>query len=121
MLKVPRKSLLVVVLLLGIAGGSFAAYSMFWVSSNVVHVDMQYAVVLSSSSIVDSSITLSAAVTNNGSPVRAGIGVDFYYSLNGGDWTYFTTQYTGAGGVAQAIYLVTANGGYDFEAIVTIP
>lgn len=121
MLKVPRKPLLVVVLLLCVAGSSFVAYSMFWVSSNVVHVDMQYAVNLSASSIAGSTITLSATVTNNGSPVTPGIGVDFYYSLNGGNWTYFATQYTGAGGVAQATYLVTANGGYDFEAIVAIP
>jgi hypothetical protein len=121
MLKTSRKSLLIVVLLLCIAGGSLTAYSVFWVSSNVVHADVQYTVVLSSSSLVDSTITLSAAVTNNGAAVRAGIGVDFYYAVDGGDWTYFTTQYTNAGGIAQAVYTVMANGGYDFQAIVSIP
>jgi len=93
---------------------------MFWVTSNVAHVDVSYAVVLSSS-VSNSDITLNAVVTNNGGPVGAGINVDFYYSLNGNVPTYFTTQPTDAGGVAQAIYVVTTNGGYDFRAIVNIP
>ena len=114
------KSLLIVVLLLCIAGASSAVYGMFWVTSNVVHVDVQYTVVLSSS-VSNSDITLNAAVTNNGSPVGAGINVDFYYSLNGDPWTHFATQPTDAGGVAQAIYAVTGNGGYDFNAIATVP
>ena len=121
MLKVSRKSLLVVALLLSVAGGSLAAYGMIWVPSNVAHVDMQYEVNLSVLSVVGSEITLNAAVANNGNPVGAGIGVDFYYSLDGGDWTYFATQSTDAGGVAQAQYTVTVIGGYDFQATAVIP
>lgn len=121
MLKTSRRPLLVVVLLLCIAAASLAAYSYIWVASNRVHVDIQYAVNLSTS-VSDSSITLNAAVTNNGVPVRAGIVVDFYYSVNGGvDWVYFATQLTNAGGAAQAIYTATVNGGYDFKAVVTVP
>jgi hypothetical protein len=123
MLKTRRTPLLVVALLLCIVGGSLTAYAAFWVTSDPVHVSVNYAVVLSSS-VVDSSVTLNAAVTNNNNPVEAGIGVDFYYSLNGGPWTYFATYQTGnngVAGVAQAIYTATANGGYDFEAIVSIP
>lgn len=107
-------------MLLCLAGGGLAAYCYIYATSNVVHVDMQYAVVLSNS-VADSTVTLNAAVTNSGNPVRAGINVDFYYALNGGDYTYFTSQLTDAGGVAQAIYTGTVNGGYDFRAIVTVP
>lgn len=111
---------MVAIVLLCIAGSSIA-YSMFWVTSNTVHVDSQYNVVLSSS-VSFSTVTLNAAVTNNGAPVGSGITVDFYYSTNGGvDWTYFNTGFTDAGGVAHAVYTVIANGGYDFRAVVTIP
>ncbi len=102
-------------------GVSFVAYGYFFATSNQVHVDVQYSVTLESVSVVDSSITLKATVTNNGLPVRAGLTVDFYSSVDGGAMTYFTTQYTDDLGVAQAIYAVTSNGAYDFEAIVTIP
>lgn len=120
MLKIHRTQILVVALLLCIAGGSLAAYGAFWITSNVVHEEIQYVVVLSRS-VLDSNVTLNAAVTNNGYPARAGLSVGFYYSLNQGEWTNFATQSTDAGGVAQVIYTVTANGGYDFEAILIIP
>ncbi len=116
-----RKGILVVTLLVCVLGGSLAAYGYIFVTSNSVRVEMQYGVTLSTVSVVDSTVTLNAAVTNNGSPVRAGINVDFYYSLNGGDWTYFASDLTDTGGVAQAIYNVTIPGGYDFRAIVTVP
>ena len=115
-----RKRLLVVGLLFSLAGGGLAAYCYVYAISNVVHVDMQYTVVLSSS-VADATVTLNAAVTNNGYPVRAGINVDFYYSLNGVDYTLFTSQLTDTDGVAQAIYPAAFNGGYDFKAIVTVP
>lgn len=121
MLKMPRKSLLVVGLLLFIAGGSLVAYGAFTVTSNTVHVNMQYTVTLSTFSVSNSAVTLNAAVLDNAIPVGAGINVDFYYSFNGGAWTLFTTQPTDAGGVAQAIYTVTIIGAYDFEAIANIP
>jgi hypothetical protein len=115
-----RKPLLLFVFLLCLTGGSLAAYGLIFAESAVVHVDMQYSVVLSNS-VADSAVTLNAAVTNNGNPVRAGINVDFYYSLNGGAWTYIDSQLTDAVGVAHATYLVMVNGGYDFKAIVTVP
>ncbi len=120
MLKMSRKTLLAAVLLLSIAGGTMVAYSYLFVTSNVTHVDMQYSAVLTTT-IVDSNVTLNAAVTNNGSPVRAGIVVDFYYSQNNGPWTYFATQLTNGAGVAQAVYSATINAGYDFKAVVTVP
>jgi hypothetical protein len=118
MLKTSRKSLLALVLLLSIAGGGSATYGMFWVTSNVVHVDMQYTVALSVS-VSNRVVSLTARVRNNGKPVGAGVNVAFYYSLNGGDWTYFTTQSTNPGGVAHATYTATANGAYEFKAIVS--
>jgi len=121
MLKTSRKPLLVVVMLLCIAGVSLLAYGYIFTLSNVAHVDVQYKADLSILSVADSQITLSAAVTNNGAPVREGINVDFYCSVDGGPSTYFATSPTNSEGVAQATYAATGNGGYDFQAIVTIP
>jgi hypothetical protein len=117
-LKTSRKSLLVIVSLLCIAGSSLAGYGTFWVTSNIVHVDVQYAVALSYS-VRRNRVSLTAAVTNNGSPVGAGINVEFYYSLNSGEWTYFTTQPTNHRGVARATYRITVDGEYDFKATVS--
>ncbi len=117
MLKKSRKSLLVVVLLLCIAGDGLTAYGMFWVTSNVVHVNLGYTVTLSSSTS-GNVVSLTARVRNNGKPGGIGINVAFYYSVDRGDWTYFTTQSTNRGGVAHATYTVTTNGEYNFKAIV---
>jgi hypothetical protein len=68
------KSFLVIFFLF-VAGGSSAPYNTFWVTSNVVHVDMQYAVPLSYS-VSKNHVSLTAAVTYNGSPVGAGIDVE---------------------------------------------
>ena len=107
-----------IVSLLCIAGSSLACYGTFWVTSNIVHVDVQYSVALSYSVRRD-RVSLTASVTNNGSPVGAGINVEFYYSLNGGEWTNFTTVPTNHRGVARATYRITVDGEYDFEAIVS--
>jgi len=121
LLKTSKKSLLIVAAILCIAGSSLTAYAAFWPESNVVHVDMQYSVALTST-VGNSVVTLNAAVTNNGLPVGAGIIVDFYYSTDGRvNWNYINTGSTDTGGVAQATYTVTVNGGYDFKAIATIP
>jgi hypothetical protein len=93
---------------------------MLFIASNSVHVDVQYEVDLTHS-VVDSEVTLNAAVSNNGNPVGAGYAVDFYYSVDGSEWTYFDTQITGDLGLVQSTYVLTTNGGYDFQAIVTIP
>lgn len=111
--------MLVVVCLL-LVGGSLAAYSLFWITSNTVHVDIRCTVVLSFSAS-DSDVSFNAVVRNNGRPAGAGINVDFYYSLNNGNWTHFATHPTNRGGVANARYTVTANGGYDFKAVASIP
>lgn len=95
-------------------------YGYFFVESNQVHVDMHYETVLSVS-VVDSTVTLDAAVTNNGNPVRAGINVDFYVSYEGGGYGWFANQLTDANGVAQAIYTAAGVGGYDFKATATVP
>lgn len=116
-----RKVSLVAVLLLCISGASLVAYSYIWATSNVVHVEVQYAVDLTVLSVEDSDITLSAAVTNDGAPVRLGIIVDFYCSVDGGNWTHFVTSFTNAGGVAQATYAAANNGAYDFKAVATVP
>jgi len=116
-----RKALLVAVLLLCVGAVSLVAYGYYFVTSEPVHVDMQYAVALEIVSVVDSNITLRAIVTNNGLPVRPGLVVDFYYAVDGSDWIYFATGLTDEGYVAQAICTATHNGGYDFKAIVTIP
>lgn len=120
MLKTSRRPLLVAVLLLCIAASGLVAYSYLFVASNLAHVDMQYAATLTTS-VTDSTVTLNAAVKNNGSPVRAGMTVDFYCSVDGGPSTYFATSLTDTGGVAQTTYAATYNRGYDFQAIVTIP
>ena len=96
-------------------------YGALFITSNSVHVDIQYSVTLSNS-VVDSEITLNAEVSNNGNPVEAGYNVDFYYSVDGGTtWVYIDSQLTDRFGVAQAIFEATTNGGYDFQAIVTVP
>ncbi len=120
MLRMSRKPLSVLILLLCIAGVGIAAAYIFAVS-NVVHVDISYGAALSGST-TDSSITLTATVTNGASPARAGIVVDFYYSIDSGaTWTFFASQATDASGVATATYNATANGSYDFRATATIP
>ena len=98
-------------------GGSLAAYGMFLVTSNIVHVDMQYIVDLTVSG--KNNVRLTASVTRNGSPVR-GIDVAFYYSFNGGDWIYIATSTTNPNGIARANYRITANGAYDFKAIAGV-
>jgi len=122
-MKMFRKSLLLVISMLCITGGFFAAYgASFWVTSPSVRVDVQYSVSLSTFSIVGGQITLNALVANGVNPVGAGISVDFYYSLNNGvDWTYIETKTTDAGGIAQSTYVATQNGVYDFKAIAAIP
>ncbi len=91
---------------------------MFQVASNIVHVDIQYAVALTLS-VSKNRVSLTATVTNNGNPVGAGINVEFYYSLDGGDWTYFATQPTNHRGVARTTYKLTVDGAYSFQAIVS--
>lgn len=122
MMKNSRKLFLTVVSLLCVAGVAVAITAgMIFITSNVTHVEIQYTVTLSSS-VVDSEITLNAEVKNNGNPVGAGINVDFYYSVDGGtNWVYINYQPTDTAGVAQTIYTATANGGYDFRAIATVP
>ena len=117
-LKITRKSLLTIATLLCIAGSTLAGYGMFQVASNIVHVDIQYAVALTIS-VSKNRVQLTATVTNNGNPVGAGINVEFYYSLDGGDWTYFATQPTNRRGVARTAYRLTVDGVYDFRAIVS--
>jgi len=99
---------------------SAVTYGMLFVASNSVHVDVQYEVGLTHS-IMDSEVTLNAAVSNNGNPVGAGYTVDFYYSVDGSEWTYFDTQITDDLGLVQSIFVITTNGSYDFRAIITIP
>jgi hypothetical protein len=116
-MKMRKKSLLLILSLLCVAGGCFVAYGMFWVSSDPLHVVVQYSVTLSNPTITGSQITLNAAVN----PVVAGFNVDFYYSLNGGAWTYFDSKPTDAGGIAQSVFVANQNGAYDFMATATIP
>ena len=99
---------------------SVVTYGMLFIASNSVHVDVQYGVNLTHS-VVNSEVTLNTAVFNNGNPVGAGHIVDFYYSVDESEWTYFDTQITGDLGLAQSTYVIKTNGGYDFQAIVTIP
>jgi hypothetical protein len=120
-MKMRKKSLLLILSMLCVVGSCFVAYGLYWVSSDPLHVDLQYSVVLSNPSVTGSKITLNAAVTYNGSPVGAGLNVDFYYSLNGAAWANFDSKTTDAGGVAQSVFDSTTNGSYDFMATVTIP
>jgi hypothetical protein len=117
MLKTYRK-LLVVALLFCIACSSLAAYGMFQVGSNIVHVDIQFAVALNVK-VSRTRVSLAATVTNNGNPVGAGIDVEFYYSLDGGDWILFATQSTNSRGVTGTMFLLTSDGEYEFKAITS--
>lgn len=107
-----------VILLLCAAGGSLATYGMFLVISNTVHVDLRYTIALSFS-VRGSVVSLTATVRYNGRPAGVGINVDFYYSVNGSDWNYFTTQTTNHGGIARTKYTITVNGEYDFKAAIS--
>jgi hypothetical protein len=98
-----------------------ATCGMIFISSNSVHVDIQYSNALSMS-VTDSTVTLTATVTNNGNPVGAGYNVDFYISADGGAvWYNFASQLTDSSGIAQVVYTATTNGGYDFYATATVP
>jgi hypothetical protein len=121
MVKVSRKPLLIFLFLLCAAGFSLFAYADIYSKSNVVEVDIQYNVNLEVVSVVDSTITLKATVTNNGVPVREGIAVDFLISVNEEPFTAFAASTTDATGVAQLIYTPTYNGRFDFQAAATIP
>ncbi len=94
-------------------------YGMFWIVSNIVHVDIGYVVSLSHSASRN-VISLNAMVRYNGKPAGAGISVNFYYSLDSGNWIYFTTQPTNRAGIARAKFTVTLPGEYDFRATVSV-
>jgi hypothetical protein len=105
-------------LLLCIAGASLATNGLIFVTSNIVHVDVEYTVLLSASAS-NTKISLTARVKFNGTPVGAGVNIDFYYSLNGGEWIYFATEATNPGGIAHVIYTATVEGAYNFTAKVS--
>jgi hypothetical protein len=116
-----KKLLRVAILLCAAAAITAVTCGMIFVSSNWVHVDIQYSNVLSMS-VTDSAVTLTATVTNNGNAVGAGYNVDFYISTDGGTtWGYFATELTDSSGIAQVVYTAISNGGYDFSATVTVP
>lgn len=111
----------VVVLLCAVGAISAVTYGIIFIDSNQVRVDIQYAATLEYS-VADSTVTLTAAVTNNGISVGVGYNVDFYVSVDGGTtWSNFASQPTDNTGVAQAVYTAMTNGGYDFYATVTVP
>ena len=118
MQKTPVKTLLAFALLLCIVGNDLAAYGMFQVTSNVVHIDMQFTITLSSS-VRNDEVSLMARVRINGNSVGDGIDIVFFYSFNGGEWTHFATQKTNRGGIARATYTITAIGSYDFKAEIS--
>ena len=118
LLKNGNKTLLLFLLFLCIAGASLATSGLILVTSNIVHVDVEYTVLLSASAS-NTRILLTARVRFNGTPVGAGVNVDFYYSLNGGDWIYFATEATNAGGIAHVRYTATVDGAYNFTATVS--
>jgi len=95
-----------------------AASGLILVASNIVHVNAEYTVLLSVSG-GNTRKLLTARVRFNGNPVGAGINVDFYYSLNGGEWTYFATETTNSGGMARVTYTATIEGVYNFTATVS--
>ena len=122
MIKNSKKTILRLTFLVCLAGVLLTVtYGMLFISSNSVHVDVQYSVDLSHL-VVDSEVTLDAIVSNNGNPVGAEYTVDFYYSVDDpANWIYFDTQITDVSGAVQSIYILTDNGEYDFRATVTIP
>jgi hypothetical protein len=115
-----KKLLRVAILLCAAAAVTAVTCGMIFVQSNTEHVDMGYLTDLSTT-VTDSAVTLTATVTNNGNPVRAGLNVDFYCSADGGTSSMFASQLTDSSGIAQVVYTATINGGYDFYAIVTVP
>jgi hypothetical protein len=118
MAKTPIKTLLALVLTFFMAGSDLAAYGIFHVTSNTVHVDLQFTINLFSS-IRNDEVALTARVRINGNLVGDGIDIAFYYSHNGGEWTHFTTKTTNRGGIARTTYTIAAIGTYDFRAEVS--
>jgi len=118
-LKYFKKPLLAVVLFLCLTGAILTAAGVILVASNIVNVNVQYTVSLSVSA-TNNFVSLTARVRLNGDPAGSGINVDFYYSLNGGDWTYFATETTNSGGIARVRYAVTSNGVYESSAVARI-
>jgi hypothetical protein len=119
LLKHSKKPFAAFTLFIALAGASLVTSGLIVISSNIVHVDVEYTVLLSASAS-NTNILLTARVRFNGSPVGAGINVDFYYSLNGGDWIYFASETTNHGGVARVRYTATIEGAYNFTATVSL-
>ena len=116
-----KKTLLRIAILLSLAGVFLTVtYGALIITSNSVHVDIQYEVELTHS-VVDTEITLNAEVSNNGSPVGEGYIVDFSYSVDDGTtWVWIDSQPTDPAGFAQTIFVAPTNGGYDFQAVVAV-
>ena len=121
MLKMTKKSLLVV-LLLCIAGTGLVAYAAFWVNSDPVHVKLDYVVHMEDPpNVSGSQITLRAYVTNNGVTLLSGT-ISFYewdgtgYNIHVGDGTIDDIT-----GWAPCIFNVAGNGDYYFEAFYQVP
>ena len=117
-MKTSLKIGLVITLLVIVAASSASVYAVIFAVSDIVHVDVQYNVVLSQD-IVGDKVTLTATVTNNAQAVD-GRNVDFYVSVDSGDWSIIGSIITSNKGVATYEYTLTANGAYDFKAVVTV-
>ena len=118
-MKNSKKPFVTFTFFIALAGASLATSGLIVITSNIVHVDVEYTVLLSASAS-NTNIMLTARVRFNGNPVGAGINVNFYYSLNGGDWIYFATEATNRGGVARVRYTATIEGAYNFTATVSL-
>jgi hypothetical protein len=105
--------------LIAFAVAVMAAYSVY---SNVAGVTLNYQVALTIPSVSGSTITLQAAVTNNGNPVGSGMTVHFWLSnVNGDLGDYLGYAYTDGNGNAWMTYNANNNGDWYFRARVDVP
>jgi len=89
-----NKKFLIVIALLAVVVASGIAFALFYVTSNVVHVSMNYTVNLSTT-VSGSVVTLAARVEYQGNPQGA-MTVNFYESPDGSAWTQAGTWSSGA-------------------------
>ena len=113
-----KMGLLAIALVVCIAGASMAAYAQFWVTSNTLTVNNNYAVSLEVIERSNSNVLVRATVTSNYNVFE--LPVAFQYLVNG-VWTDYQTRATDASGVATCLYVLTTNGDASFRAVVNIP
>lgn len=110
-MKIKKRFALITLLLLALVGVVSASY---WIYSNITEDTLNYEVSLSTERKY-SKYTLTATLTDNGTPIKSEA-VVFEVSTDGVHWETVGTEITDTYGVAIIEYEATSNGDYKFRA-----